>query len=52
MKKQERNIVIRIDQDLKNKFIDKASNNQMKISTRIKYLMKMDIDNKIIIKNG
>lgn len=52
MEKQTEVIIIKIDKELKNKFITHAGNKQMKISTRIKYLMKMDIDGKININNG
>jgi len=50
MKKQEKTIVIRIDEDLKSNFNKKAESNYMTLSARIKYLMKMDIENKIIVK--
>lgn len=52
MNQQSKTILIKIDEDLKNKFSIKATKMQMKLSTRIKYLMKMDIDDKISIKNG
>ena len=42
---------MRIDEELKTKFNQKAEDNYMTLSARIKYLMKMDIENKIIIKN-
>jgi hypothetical protein len=52
MKKQEKTLIMRIDEDLKAKFNQKAENNYMTLSARIKYLMKMDIEGKIIIKDG
>ena len=52
MKKQEKTLIMRIDEELKNSFNKKAEDNYMTLSARIKYLMKMDIENKIIIKNG
>lgn len=51
MKKQIKTILIKIDEDLKTKFIKKATDCQMKISSRIKYLMKLDVDGKIRIDN-
>ena len=42
---------MRFDEELKTKFNQKAEDNYMTLSARIKYLMKMDIENKIIIKN-
>jgi antitoxin component of RelBE/YafQ-DinJ toxin-antitoxin module len=50
MKKQEKIITIRINAELKNKFNQKAENNSMTLSARIKFLMMMDIENKILIK--
>ena len=41
---------MRIDDDLKTKFNQKAENNYMTLSARIKYLMKMDVDGKLTIK--
>jgi predicted HicB family RNase H-like nuclease len=53
MKKQEKTIVIRINEELKDKFNKKAESNAMSLSARIKYLMKLDIDNKLkILTNG
>ena len=53
MKKQEKTLVIRINEDLKNEFNKKSEENAMTLSSRIKYLMKLDIDNKLkIINNG
>jgi hypothetical protein len=51
MKKQEKKIIMRIDEELKTKFNQKAEDNYMTLSARIKYLMKMDIEGKIFIKN-
>lgn len=51
MKKQDKRILLNIDEELKTLFTKKCDENHMKISARIKYLIKMDIDNKIIIKN-
>jgi len=50
MKKQNKQILLKIDEELKNHFIKKCDDNHMKISTRIKYLMKLDIDNRLTIK--
>jgi hypothetical protein len=50
MKKQDKRILLNIDNELKSEFVKKCDNNHMKISTRIKYLIKLDIDDKIIIK--
>jgi len=50
MDKQNERIIIRIDKELKDSFKVLASDNQMKISTRIKYLMKMDVEGKLIIE--
>ena len=50
MKKQEKTLILRIDEDLKTKFNQKAEASYMTLSARIKYLMKMDIDDKIKIK--
>lgn len=52
MKKQEKKLLIRIDEDLKIKFNEKAEDKNMTLSGRIKYLMKMDVENKLTIKNG
>ena len=52
MKKQEKTLIMRIDGDLKTKFNQKAENNHMTLSARIKYLMKMDIEDKLNIKDG
>lgn len=52
MKKQEKVLIMRIDEDLKTRFNKKAEDNYMTLSARIKYLMKMDIENRITIKNG
>jgi hypothetical protein len=52
MKKQEKTLIMRIDEDLKTKFNKKAEDNYMTLSARIKYLMKMDIEGKITIIDG
>ena len=52
MKKQEKTLVIRINEDLKNEFNKKSEENAMTLSARIKYLMKLDIDNKLKILNN
>jgi len=52
MKKQEKTLIMRIDEELKSKFSQKAEDNYMTLSARIKYLMKMDVEGKIEIKNG
>lgn len=51
MKKQDKRILLNIDEQLKTEFTKKCDDTHMKISARIKYLIKLDIDNKIIIKN-
>ena len=51
MKKQEKMIILRVDDELKNKFNQKANDNYMTLSARIKYLMKLDIDKRLIFKN-
>ena len=43
---------MRIDEELKSKFNQKAEDNYMTLSARIKYLMKMDIEGKLTIKDG
>ena len=50
MDKQNERIIIRIDDDLKKKFKKISSDNHMTLSSRIKYLMKMDVDGKLTIK--
>jgi antitoxin component of RelBE/YafQ-DinJ toxin-antitoxin module len=52
MKKQEETIIVRVDDDLKSQFTQKAQQTQMKVGTRIKYLMKMDVEGKLTITNG
>jgi type II secretory ATPase GspE/PulE/Tfp pilus assembly ATPase PilB-like protein len=52
MEKQEKTIIIRIDDELKIKFTKKAAGIQMKVATRIKYLMKLDVENKLVIINS
>jgi hypothetical protein len=51
MKKQEKTLIMRIDEDLKTRFNKKAEDNYMTLSARIKYLMKMDIENKLTVTN-
>lgn len=43
---------MRIDEDLKIKFNQKAEDNYMTLSARIKYLMKMDVEGKLNINYG
>lgn len=52
MKKQEKTLIMRIDEDLKTRFNKKAEDNYMTLSARIKYLMKMDIEGNLTIKDG
>jgi hypothetical protein len=52
MKKQDKRILLNIDEELKTLFTKKCDDMHMKISARIKYLIKLDVKNKIIIKNG
>lgn len=53
MKKQEKIIILRINEELKVKFNTKAESETMTLSGRIKYLMTLDINNKLkIIDNG
>ncbi len=53
MDKQEKRIIIRIDDKTKNEFSEICNNNHMTLSSRIKYLIKMDIDGKLKInENG
>ena len=49
MKKQDKRILFNINEELKNKFIKKCDESDMKISARLKYLIKLDITNKIKI---
>lgn len=49
MNKQNKMVIIRIDEILKDKFTKKANENHMKLSGRLKYLMKMDIDGRLRI---
>jgi type II secretory ATPase GspE/PulE/Tfp pilus assembly ATPase PilB-like protein len=51
MKKQDKIIIFRVANVLKNQFNEKAENNAMSLSTRLKYLMSMDIKNKINFKD-
>jgi len=50
MDKQNERIIIRVDSKLKGEFKEICDNNHMTISSRLKYLMKMDSKNKIKIK--
>lgn len=50
MDRQNKKLVLRINEDFKNKFQIKSDNEHMKMATRIKYLMQKDIDGKLIIK--
>lgn len=50
MNTQNKVINIRIDDNLKKEFKLKCENNHMKMSNRIKYLMKLDVDGKLKIK--
>ena len=52
MKKQEKVLIMRIDEELKTSFNKKAEDNYMTLSARIKYLMKMDIENLLTIKSN
>lgn len=52
MDKQVKSIIIKIDEELKNKFTSHANSKQMNLSARIKYLMKMDVEGKLTINNG
>lgn len=47
MEKQNKRILLNIDDKLKNQFLKKCEENHMKISARIKFLIKMDVNNKI-----
>jgi hypothetical protein len=50
MDKQEKRIIIRIDGKTKEQYIVLCDKTHMTISSRLKYLMKMDIDNKLTFK--
>jgi hypothetical protein len=52
MDKQEKRIIIRIDELTKTNFNKLCDKKHITLSGRIKYLIQMDIDNKIIINNG
>lgn len=49
MDKQDKRLILRIDEELKNKFKEKSDKNHMTISSRLKYLMQKDTEDKIII---
>lgn len=50
MNKQEKILILRIDEELKSQFKEKADKEHMKVAARIKYLMHKDIAGKLIIK--
>lgn len=50
MEKQDKRILFNIDEKLKKEFTKKCDLNHMKISARIKYLIRLDIEDKISIK--
>lgn len=50
MEKQNKRILLNIDNNLKENFLKKCNENHMKMSARIKYLILLDINNKILIK--
>ena len=50
MEKQDKRILLNIDEQLKTLFTKKCDDNHMKISARIKYLIRLDIDNRIEVK--
>ena len=49
MDKQVNRIIVRIDNSLKKEFKKKCDDNHMSLSARIKYLMQLDINNKLKI---
>jgi type II secretory ATPase GspE/PulE/Tfp pilus assembly ATPase PilB-like protein len=49
MDKQNKRIIIRVDDELKENFKIKSDEYHMSISSRLKYLMKLDIENKLKI---
>lgn len=50
MKKQDTTILFKIDSDLKKAFKSKCDENQQTVSGRLKFLMKLDSENKVILK--
>jgi hypothetical protein len=52
MKKQDKIITLRIPDKLKSDFNEKSNKNNMTISARIKFLIMMDVSDRINIKNG
>ena len=52
MNKQENVILLRIDNELKNKFKLKCDKEYQTLSARIKYLINKDIENKIKIEEN
>jgi hypothetical protein len=51
MEKQDKRILLNIDEKLKTDFTKKCDDNYMKISARIKYLIRLDIEGKLVIKD-
>ncbi len=51
-KKQNNQIVVKLSDELKNEFTEKCQSVEMMLSSRIKYLIKMDILGKIKIKEN
>ena len=51
MKKQEKIVILRISEELKAKFNVRAESQAMTLSARIKYLMTLDINNKLKISD-
>lgn len=49
MDKQNDRIIIRVNGELKSNYIKICNENNMTISSRLKYLIKMDIDGKLKI---
>lgn len=52
MDKQTERLILRIDKDLKIKFKEKSSKEYLNPSAKIKFLMHMYIEDKIIIKQN
>lgn len=52
MKNQDERILINIDKDLKTNFKEKCDTLHLTMSARIKYLMKLDSEDKIVLKDG
>lgn len=49
MDKQNERIIIRVDKRLKTNFTKVCDDNHMTLSSRIKYLLKMDVEGKLRI---